>query len=323
MEFAIDPKIIIFAVYFGKLPEYFPLWLKSCGYNPTIEFRLITNADVSGYSFPQNVSHRHKSIEEVADKISTAAKTDIYITNAYKLCDLKPLYWALIEQNETCDFWGHCDLDMIFGDLSTFITPDILEKYDKIFSVGHLTIYRNTVETNNFYRKPHPDLDFQSILSDYSHRGFDEHIGVNRIWIRHGGRFYANENLIADIDPHIKRFERTSNYIQCHNYRHQVFLFDNGHVRRLYWAGGSLKLEEFLYIHFQKRKFCETELPEGCERFYITPRGFLPASDQLPDKSELDRLNGRPLLNSSEVRQRIRRLKRRIFRSSQQEETVA
>ena len=30
------------------------------------------------------------------------------------------------------DFWGHCDMDLIWGDIRNFITEDVLSKYDKI-----------------------------------------------------------------------------------------------------------------------------------------------------------------------------------------------
>ena len=31
-------KICVVGIYFGRFPEYFPLWLNSCGYNKTIDF---------------------------------------------------------------------------------------------------------------------------------------------------------------------------------------------------------------------------------------------------------------------------------------------
>lgn len=30
------------------------------------------------------------------------------------------------------DFWGHCDADLIFGDIRKFVTDDILNKYDRL-----------------------------------------------------------------------------------------------------------------------------------------------------------------------------------------------
>ncbi|WJH39667.1 hypothetical protein N7E02_23335 [Aliirhizobium terrae] len=313
MKAASYPRIIIFAVYFGRLPDYFALWLKSCSFNPEIEWRLVTDADISAYTLPANVSYRHTSLAEMTAQIGATANVELTVQSPYKVCDLRPLFWTLIEPDDGCDFWGHCDLDMIFGDLSEFLPVSLLGSYDKIFSVGHLTLYRNSPEANHFFEKPHPDLDFREILADPAHRGFDEHIGVNRIWLRHEGRFYTNEAIVADIDPHIMRFERSSNYFHFRNDRHQAFLFDRGKVKRLYWAGGALRSEDFIYVHFQKRKFALTSLPDDCDRFYITPNGFIAATDEAPGRAELDRLNGKPRLEKNEIRQRLRRWKRRAL----------
>lgn len=323
------PDILIFAVYFGRLPNYFPLWLQSCAQNRHIRWRVVGDTDLGQYDLPANVSSHRMTLAEFVAHASRRAMVEIHAQRPYKVCDLRPLYWTLIE-DEACDFWGHCDLDMLFGDLGAFLTPEILAGHDKVFSVGHLTLYRNTPETNQFFSKPHPDLDYRAILADPEPRGFDEHTGVNRIWLRHRGRFYSDETIIADIDPHIRRLECSSNYVHCRNYRHQAFLFDEGKVKRLYWRRGRLREQDFMYIHFQKRSMSVDDLPAGCERFYITPTGFLPAADiagkrpgHAVTKAELDRMNGIPGFSPKEIRQRLRRLKRRLLGRSREEETAA
>ena len=44
------------------------------------------------------------------------------------------------------DYWGHCDCDLIFGNLEKNVTPLLNEDYDKLFAAGHLTIYKNTYD---------------------------------------------------------------------------------------------------------------------------------------------------------------------------------
>ena len=47
-------KIAIIVPYFGEFPNYFPLFLNSCRYNPTVDWLLVTDiADPVDY--PQNV----------------------------------------------------------------------------------------------------------------------------------------------------------------------------------------------------------------------------------------------------------------------------
>ena len=47
-------KIVFICPYFGKLPEYIDVWLKSCEYNKDIDWILITD-DKTDYNYPTNV----------------------------------------------------------------------------------------------------------------------------------------------------------------------------------------------------------------------------------------------------------------------------
>ena len=78
------------------------------------------------------------------------------------------------------DFWGYCDLDVIFGNLRDFFTDEKLEKFDKIYDAGHLSIYRNSNEVkkafmgNETYKVPYKDI--------FNHKYnciFDEYYGNN------------------------------------------------------------------------------------------------------------------------------------------------
>jgi len=292
------PRILVIAVYFGRLPDYFPLWLTSCRFNPDIDWLVLTDAPTSAYDFPPNVHLSTMTMATFADRVSALAGVPAAFTSPYKACDFRPLYSCLTDiVPGHWDFWGHCDLDMLFGNIRSFLTADMLAENDKVFGVGHFTLYRNDADTNAYYRKPHPDLDFRAILSNPEHRAFDEHIGVNRIWKLHNGRFHEDETVLADIDPHIGRMTRTSNYIKVDNHRIQVFCFDRGTVRRLYWAGGAVRAQEFMYVHFQKRKFDLPAPAADVDRVYVTPQGFVPMDEAgEPDRPLLVRLNPIPLV---------------------------
>ena len=48
-------SIVFICPYFGKLPKgQFPLWLKSCENNPTIDWIIFTD-DRTRYNYPKNV----------------------------------------------------------------------------------------------------------------------------------------------------------------------------------------------------------------------------------------------------------------------------
>jgi hypothetical protein len=299
------PKIAVIAVYMGKLPSYFPLWLASCSYNPDFDWLVFTDADFTEYNAPPNVKFRKLTLANFVSTMSRALKIELQPITPYKICDFRPIFWALLQGEPTnYEFWGHCDIDMLFGDLRAYITPSLLDGYDKIFSVGHFTLYRNNDVANNMYRRPHPTINWKKILSDSVHRGFDEHNGVNLIWEFYGGRVYQNETIIADIDPHLSHLELV---LPAKNYLKQVFFFEKGKILRGYYANYKWHTEPFMYIHFQKRRFDFVALAAGTDSFYVTQRGFIEKIEQIPTPQRIQSLNPIRLWSSyAELAYRLR-----------------
>ena len=63
-------KICILVPYFGKLPNYFQLWLNSCRMNPTITWKLFVD-DCTGYTFPDNVEVSYTSLEAIRNRFQS------------------------------------------------------------------------------------------------------------------------------------------------------------------------------------------------------------------------------------------------------------
>ena len=67
---------------------------------------------------------------------------DIALKAPYKLCDYKPAYGYLFQEYlEGYEYWGYCDVDMIFGNLKRFLPDNVIGEYDKIGHLGHLSLY--------------------------------------------------------------------------------------------------------------------------------------------------------------------------------------
>lgn len=70
-------------------------------------------------------------------------------------CALGLLY---AEDIQDYDFWGHCDFDMVFGDVEKWFTDEELEKLD-VWSNHHsyvngcFSLYRNSKEVNELFTK--------------------------------------------------------------------------------------------------------------------------------------------------------------------------
>ncbi len=79
--------------------------------------------------------------------------------DSYSICDLRPAYGMLFDNYvREYDFWGHCDFDVIWGDIRHFFTDEILNEHDIIwvqrqFLTGCFNLYKNTARVNALFTK--------------------------------------------------------------------------------------------------------------------------------------------------------------------------
>ncbi|GHT60074.1 hypothetical protein AGMMS50239_08240 [Bacteroidia bacterium] len=148
-------KMALIIVYIGNLPWYFPYFLHSCYYNPSIDFFIFTDNKEELSNVPPNVHLIPYSIEQFKTDASNALDFNVTIESGYKLCDFKPAYGLIFENwIKGYDFWGYCDIDIIFGNIRNFMTDELLNEYDVIsarhdYLTGCFALYRN----NSFMRE--------------------------------------------------------------------------------------------------------------------------------------------------------------------------
>lgn len=170
-------SIALVTCWYGDYPWYFPYFIKSCIYNPTIDFIIITENTLEIPNKPDNVIVIHKSLEEVKAEAGKKLGFDLNFDNAYKFCDLKPAYGLFFQDLlEKYDFWGHGDIDMVYGDIRSFITPDVLNEYDLInsqkeFITGTFCLYRNNETMRNLFKD---SPNYQRVFTAPEYMGFDE-----------------------------------------------------------------------------------------------------------------------------------------------------
>ena len=271
-----EMKIAIIGVYFGNLPEYFNLWLKSCEKNTKIDFFIFTDQEI--ISKPDNVMVYKYSLLEMKKRADSVLNLDCALNSPYKCCDYKPIFGLIFSDYlKEYDYWGHCDFDMLFGDLFSYFEKCLISQYDKFLPLGHLSLYRNTEEVNNRFKKEGSYIDYKKVFTSNDSFGFDEIDGMAAIYYKNHFSFY-DKKIFADIDQKYKRF-RLSEYCvpkqEKINYKYQIFFWDNGKVYRAMKKNGIIQKEEFCYIHFQKRKNMRlNDVSSKTMRFYITDRGF-------------------------------------------------
>ena len=265
-------KIVLINCYFGKYPHYFELFLKSCEYNSSVKFLFFTDNDMPHFS--DNIKFVKMSFGELRDRIQGYFDFDIVLDKPYKLCDYKPVY-GLVFQDFLAgyDYWGYCDIDLIFGDIRSFLREDILSEYDKIYQLGHLTLFRNCEDINKLFMSDN-SIDYRSTFSTNIITVFDETEGIQKIFKNEGKKIYISRDY-ADITKKRYRFTLSDFLVdkKNNNYSRQLFCREQGRIYRYYASeGGVVEREEFIYIHFQKRKM--PRLCNPCANYFITYNGF-------------------------------------------------
>lgn len=99
-------------------------------------------------------------------------------TNPFrKVCDLRPMFGYLFNDLlKGYDFWGHTDIDVVYGRIDKFVTDDLLNQCD-IFSCdpntlcGPFTLYRNIDKINNLFRQ---NDNWKLAMKVNKPSGFDE-----------------------------------------------------------------------------------------------------------------------------------------------------
>ncbi|WP_343613214.1 DUF6625 family protein [Flavobacterium sp.] len=210
-------SIAVITCWYGEYPWYFPYFIHSCAFNPSIDFYIITDNLETILRKPDNVIIVLKTLEELKLDASEKLGFQVNIDYPYKLCDFKPAYGFLFpEIIEEYDFWGQSDLDIIYGNIRDFITIDMLNKFDFIsvrhdYTTGCFALYKNNPIMNTFFMK---SKDYMKVLSNSKHYCFDE---CNFAWdeLTSGKSIFDLDTEIESFTHIIKKAELT-NEIKVH-----------------------------------------------------------------------------------------------------------
>jgi hypothetical protein len=271
-------SICLIRWWFGDFSPYMDCVLRSCSANPDIHWLLLTD-NPSRKNFPPNVHTLLTDRHDLQKRFSAKLGFEVNLSRNSLLANFKPAFGLLLEEElKGYDFWGHCDFDVIFGDLRKFLREDILAAHDKILSRGHLTLYRNTPKVNEYFKLPTPGIiDYHETFSSPFEKQFDEWRGMHLIMRHHNLPEFIDEFIVDVVPPtrwKITRFEGTA----IRNYPQQVFYWHGG---KLFHAHYNCDLgvvdDEYAYIHFQKRFMPAPQFdPFVTPGFFITPEGFFP-----------------------------------------------
>lgn len=271
-------KSIVYIVpYFGKLPNLFGLWLKSCEYNPTIDWLLYID-DQSVYNYPPNVKVQYISFDEMKKQIQDIFSFRIELSHPYRLCDYKVAYGRIFAKDiQGYDFWGFCDIDLIFGDIRSFLKDCILETYDKIGYLGHSTLFRNIERMNSLYEQSlGEEMLYKAIFTDASNQNhFLDERGINQLCEQYGIKIYK-ETIFADLIPLTWNFQ--INYdsdLEIRKNNHRLFVWEEGKLYSYSLLENNICKDEFMYVHFLRRRINIGKGVNSVDNFLIIPNKII------------------------------------------------
>ena len=217
-----DTAIIL--PFYGTFPIWVNAFLRSCNFNTELEWLIFSESKAPSY-LPDNVQFIHLDKTDLSGLIYKKTGIQHRLDNPHKLCDFKPLYGHIFEEyigDRT--FWGHCDMDVIWGDMRAFLQHINYTSYDIISTrphaiSGHFTLYRNIEQLNLFYRQV-PNYNKAFVGNNY--QGFDEG--------------FFSFHLFNEIQNHSLRVKPYWEKRNC---------LDRAELQRLplgwYWKNGKIK----------------------------------------------------------------------------------
>ncbi len=269
-----NKTIALLTCYIGKLPWYFEYFVHSCRFNPSIDFHVISNDLTYGKALPHNVKLIPKTLEDINALASEKLGFAVNISNGYKLCDFKPAYGLVFSDLlKDYDFWGHCDVDLIFGNIRTFITDDLLAKYDLIsvrpdWIPGCFLLFKNNLKMNTLFTH---SKDYKKVFSSNIHYCFDE--------TNFAHDAFADGLDWREIDTEIESMMHVVKKMEAENYIAPYFDLHiiEGIPGKLKWKNGKMfyrdKYEILLYhlIRLKKHYKPKKRIDHIPDTFTISP----------------------------------------------------
>ena len=253
-------KVILIIPYFGKIPDYYCLWEMSAKANVTIDFLIVT--DIKEIQEDRNIHVKYMQFSELRERIQEKFDFEISLNSAYKLCDFRPAYGYIFrEEISGYDFWGHCDIDLVFGDIRCFLTEEILNQNAKVFEHGHFCIYRNDEQMCNLFKEdgPYPEVNYKETFTTNDSFAFDEFPGMVCKCHRLNVKMYLDTNSFFDCKTDELEFKDafhpTRTCFTIIHYEDGKLFAEEIEVEDFKKADFSkVQKREIMYFHFQKRK---------------------------------------------------------------------
>jgi hypothetical protein len=262
------PSIQLIVPHFGGRPSYLPLVLNSMAHNPQVHWLLITDHPVA--DAPPNVAVHLCKFDDLVARVQTCFDFPIALERPYKLCDFRPAYGEIFQQEIAgYDFWGHCDLDVIFGRIMEHL-PEQAFHHDKILFQGNFALYRNSPDTAAWFRHEIDGVSYREVMTSPAAKHFDEWAGIYHI-VRDLGVPYWQQDRIFDLS--FSMYRTRADVPPGDDPRR--YAWEDGEVCEYRLERGDLRRRTALLVHLQKRTMrAPTADVVHADRYWILPNRF-------------------------------------------------
>jgi hypothetical protein len=268
-------KLAFIIPYFGTFPSTFQIWLNSCGWNQSFDWIIFTD-DHTPHDYPPNVIIHYITFSEIKSLLQSNFDFAIDLPSAYKFCDFRPAYGDIFREYLTgYDFWGYCDIDLVWGNLEKWINDYTLDNIDRVSEWGHCCLFRNKEYINTLYQK-HIEgmLDYKTVLASDCNFLYDEEGGGQKIF-----KHFAVPTLtipLYDVKSDSKRFMPTyaSKPFLKETYKDAVFKVSDGNVCLICNDAERVHRQEFAYVHMAKRTL-KIEIDKNNLDYLIVPNKYI------------------------------------------------
>lgn len=270
-------SIAVLTCWYGEYPWYLPYFIHSCIHNPTVDFYIITDNTETIPNKPDNVKIVYKTLAEIKKTASDKLGFEVSIDFAYKLCDIKPAYGFIFpEIIKDYVFWGHGDLDVVYGNIRDFMTEELLDNHDVIstrhdYITGTFCLFRNIELTNTLFIK---SRDYKHIFSSKEYLGFDECSNLFvELW--NGMSVLDFTNCLESMTHLVKKAQKEGELRAFFD-----FIIIEGVTTEVKWDNGKIiyknEFEGMFYnmLHFKKICKMQTALEPVPAVFHFSPLGI-------------------------------------------------
>lgn len=170
-------KVCLVLPFWGIWPPYFSLFFQSLR-GKCLDVLFVSDLDVPNSLDVPNFHVKKMSFDGMKHLAEEKLQTPIKLTVIRKLCDLKPFYGKIFEEDlRNYAYWAFGDCDLIYGSLFNQVLQELMSRnYDfcsfrEKWVSGGFSLIRNTERMRNLYL----ELDgWREALATPKHLALDE-----------------------------------------------------------------------------------------------------------------------------------------------------